>query len=118
MMKLHKAVELAVELLRRKVPKPSKIGMHALSPRGTVVRFRARKRMNWPTTIPLCPCPMGLFSASLQPVPCSPKQASGSWIVDESIRRSINFFIGWWDTLTLTEAREVVDLIWPDAVAA
>lgn len=91
-----------VEILRRDVPRPTaQIVMGGFGIDGAVPRFECGK------------CPMGLHPTATQPAPMAirdfqdgPLKMLGS--------ESISDFWEWWEGLMLGEARQVVDLIWPE----
>lgn len=114
-MKLPESVMPVVEILRRDVPRPTarivggcQGGMGWLAP-----RFECGK------------CPMGLHPTALSKTPAIPEGFLAGSALGElndyknSLTRGTppgGLFCEWWDALTLEEAEQARDLIWPKEV--
>ena len=95
-----------VEVLRRDVPRPDATKLVAET-YGSFCRF------------PPNYCPLGLHPTALRSCPAGetvflPGPLSFSTVVGEDHPTLV--FANWWDSLTLEQAKEAVNLIWPEEV--
>ena len=97
-MKLPSRIMPVVKILRRDVPKPKTRLKATPAPRFTVKGTQF--------------CPMGRHPTARWPVPSSPSDFADGPMRDLPIEATYNFW-QWFDYLSLKEAREAVDLIWP-----
>lgn len=95
MLTIPRAVLPVVRVLRRDVPKPSAKSL-------VLVQCGTR----WPDNN--C-CPLGLHPKATH---CTPVRTSDFNDIRLSFDAIVSF-AGWWDSLTLADARRAVDLIWP-----
>ena len=97
-LKLPKDVMPVVKVLRRDVKRPSTRGMQARNVKDdTIIRFQNK-----------C-CPMGLHYQSKSRTPGYGAEFAHGTCSDTEVEE----FFAFWDELTLSEAKEAVDLIWP-----
>ena len=96
---IPKAAMPAVRVLRRDVPKPRTDSMIAPIFRGTECSAR----------FPGIRCPLGLHPLARNCVP----MYQGEFCEPILTTTQIIAFYRWWDSLTLTQAKQAVNLIWP-----
>lgn len=98
-MELPENVLPVVEVLRRDVPRPT--ARIVVKKSGSAPQFEDGR------------CAMGLHATALVPLPIA--SFSPGAMLDLCNVYRLNFFV-WWDSLTLAEAEEARDLIWPKEV--
>lgn len=98
MTRIPKSAMPVVEILRRDVKRPSDFALVHNN------NYRVRIRVKCSTR-----CPMGMHPKSEHGEPSIGELFAGGVLPD----RHVLAFATWWDGLTIAEASQAIDLIWP-----
>lgn len=109
-LRIPRAAMPVVRVLRREVRRPSPRGLVEDALRLNDMPCPRWSRARWRDTYPpdgFC-CPLGLLPDARLPAPV---RASSCGLPD-LLDHAAAVFVGWWDYLSLADARRAVDLIW------
>ena len=109
-LKIPKSIMPVVRILREEVPKPSKTTLETSyrSSNNTARWFRTKGKGNRKYKEQYCP--MGLHKDSTNSLPLSSSEFDNGRCSSAIVRA----FGKWWDSLSLDQAKEAVDLIWTE----